>query len=357
MTKPNAAPIDLRRRLWVPVLLAVCLSGCSYYTQLAQGHLALLRQREPVAAVLADETRSPTLRRRLAQTQQARDFASAVLQLPDNGSYRSYAEIGRPFVVWNLFATERYSVEPLQHCFPVAGCVAYRGYYREAAARAAAARLRLEGKDVQVAGVDAYSTLGWFDDPLLSAMLRRDDEQLAGLIFHELAHQQLYVPGDTTFNESYASFVEREGLRQWQRSRGFLAPDARRQARYRELVQLLLATRERLREGYARNLPEAELAALKQAEFSRLRRDYRALRDQHWGGDRRFDRFFEQPLNNASLVPFGLYDGWVPAFAALYRQRDGDWAAFHRAAAELARLPAAERNRRLARLAEAQAQR
>ncbi len=356
MKKPNAALIDTCRRAWVPVLLAVCLSGCSYYTQLAQGHLQLLRQREPVARVLADPARSPELRQRLAQAQQARGFASATLKLPDNGSYRSYADIGRPFVVWNVFATEPHSVEALQHCFPIAGCVAYRGYYREADARAAAARLRLEGKDVQVAGVDAYSTLGWFDDPLLSAMLRRDDEQLAGLIFHELAHQRLYLAGDSQFSESYASFVEREGLRQWQRQRGLVGHDAERQARYRELVQLLLAARERLREGYARELPAADRAALKQAEFSRLRRDYRALRDRRWGGDRRFDRFFAQPLNNASLVPFGLYDGWVPAFAALYRQSGGDWAAFHQAAAELARLSADARNRRLARLA-AQAQR
>ena len=355
MLKLNAALIDRLRPAWVPVLLAVGLNGCSsYYGQLAQGQLELLRQRQPVAAVIADHSQDTHLRQRLEQAQQARDFASQVLGLPDNDSYRHYADLQRPYVVWNLFATEEFSVEPLQHCFPIAGCVAYRGYYRQGAARGEAARLRAKGLDTLVAGVEAYSTLGWFDDPLLNTMLRRNDEQLAGLIFHELAHQQLYLPGDTAFNESYASFVEREGLRQWQASRGLPEQAAQGRLRYRQLVQLLLDTRERLAELYASPRPKDELRQLKQTEFMRLRQSYRTLRDTQWQGDRRFDRWFAQPLNNATLVPFGLYDRWVPAFSALFEQSGRDWPRFHQHVAELARLPSPERE---ARLSAAQARR
>src|SRR5690606_34424926 len=215
-TDSRTSMIDCRLLRAVPLLLVLLTSGCaSYYGQLAQGQWQLLRDRQPLERVIADPATDPALQRRLALAGQARDFASARLGLPDNGSYRSYVELDRPFVVWNVFATEEFSVEPRQHCFPIAGCVAYRGYFRLGRARGAAALLAAEGLDTWVAPVDAYSTLGWFDDPLLSSMLRRDDARLAGVIFHELAHQQLYLPGDTAFNESYASFVEQEGLRQW----------------------------------------------------------------------------------------------------------------------------------------------
>lgn len=353
MPKPNAALIDLPSLRWVPLLLAVGLNGCSsYYGQLALGQLEVLRQRQPIEAIIADPSHDAALRERLAQVLQARTFASQVLALPDNDSYRLYADVQRPYVVWNLFATEEFSVAPREHCFPIAGCVAYRGYYRQGAARGEAARLQSRRLDTHVAGVEAYSTLGWFDDPLLNTMLRRNDEQLAALIFHELAHQQLYLPGDTAFNESYASFVEREGLRQWRASRGLPEQDERTRRYYRQLVELLLATRERLAELYASQRPEAELRRLKQAEFMRLRQDYRTMRDGAWGGDRRFDRWFAQPLNNATLLPFGLYDRWVPAFSAIFEQCDGDWIRFHRRVAELARLSSDERE---ARLFEAQA--
>ncbi len=352
MTKPNAALIDSRTLRWVPLLLAVCLNGCAYYTQLAVGQVELLRQREAIETLLADESRDPALRRRLAGVLEARRFASTALGLPDNRSYRVYADIQRPYVVWNLFATEAYSVKPVEHCFPIAGCVAYRGYFRQGAARGEAARLRMAGLDTHVAGVEAYSTLGWFADPLLSSMLRRNDEQLAALVFHELAHQQLYLPGDTAFNESYATFVEREGLRQWRASRGLAEPDEQGRERYRQLVQLLLDTRERLASLYASGRPAAELEGLKQAEFAALRQRYRTLRDGSWGGDARFDRWFAQPLNNATLVPFGLYDRWVPAFAALFDANGRNWERFHEAVAALAKRPADEREQALTQLAE-----
>ena len=348
ISKLKTALVDSRSVRWVPLLLAVGLNGCStYYGQLAVGQLDLLRQREPIAAIIDDPQRDPQLRQRLSLVLQARAFASSALALPDNGSYRLYADIQRPYVVWNLFATEEFSVAPLTHCFPIAGCVAYRGYYQPGRARGAAAFLKAEGYDTLVSGVQAYSTLGWFDDPLLSSMLRWDDERLAGLIFHELAHQQLYVAGDTAFNESFASFVEREGLRQWRASRGLPPLSDAAQKRSAEFSELMLETRARLAALYESNLDESAMRAAKQAEFTRLRQAYRELRDGPWQGDRRFDRWMAQPLNNASLLPFGLYDGWVPAFAVLFEQVDGDWARFYAEVEALGRLPADERARLL----------
>lgn len=348
ISKLKTALVDSRRGRWVPLLLAFGLNGCStYYGQLAVGQLDLLRQREPIAAILDDPQRDPKLSQRLSLVLQARAFASGALALPDNGSYRLYADIQRPYVVWNLFATEEFSVAPLTHCFPIAGCVAYRGYYQPGRARGAAALLKAKGYDTLVSGVQAYSTLGWFDDPLLSSMLRWDDERLAGLIFHELAHQQLYVPGDTAFNESFASFVEREGLRQWRASRGLPPLSDAAQRRSAEFTELMLETRTRLAALYDSNLDESAMRAAKQAEFMRLRQAYRQLRDGAWKGDRRFDRWMAQPLNNASLLPFGLYDGWVSAFAALFEQVDGDWVRFYAQVEALGRLPPDERARLL----------
>nr|MBO2509636.1 aminopeptidase [Gammaproteobacteria bacterium] len=341
--------LDRISALWVPLLLAGALGGCtslSYYDQLVEGQLDLLRRSEPVESILRDQSRDPELRRRLALAQEARAFASRELGLPDNRSYRRYVELDRPYVVWNLFATPELSLTPLTHCFPIAGCVAYRGYYRQGAARGAAALLQLEGWDTYVAGIEAYSTLGWFDDPILSSMLRWDDERLAALIFHELAHQRVYVPGDTAFNESFASFVEREGARQWRAARGLPPPDGRTERQREQFTALILASRERLQQLYASELDEDAKRAGKAAEFERLRAEYRRLRDGEWQGDRRYDAWMAAPLNNARLLPFGLYDQWVPAFAALYRQA-GDWAAFYARAAALGRLPVEERQRTL----------
>jgi predicted aminopeptidase len=350
MPRPDTAILDRFFRLWVPLLLLGALSGCTsldYYTQLAQGQAALLRQRQPVARLLADPAQPPQLRQRLSLAQQARGFASQQLRLPDNRSYRSYAELGRPYVLWNVFATPAFSLAPQQQCFPIAGCVAYRGYYQPGRARGAAALLEQQGLDVWIGGVEAYSTLGWFDDPLLSSMLRWDDQRLVGLIFHELAHQQLYVPGDTAFNESFATFVEREGLRQWQRHQGGPAPDEAAQQRYQQFVQLVLASRERLQQLYASELPRQQMAQRKAAEFERLRQDYRQLRDRQWKGRGDYDAWINGPLNNAKLLPFGLYDQWVPAFARLFEEVGGDWPQFYRQAQALGALPAAQRMARL----------
>jgi predicted aminopeptidase len=335
------------------ILAAILLSGCSslsYYSQLVDGQLSLLRAREPVADLIADPNRDPKLRERLRHAQAARDFASRALHLPDNRSYRLYADLHRPYVVWNVFATDEFSLAPVTHCFPIAGCVAYRGYYSQGGARGDAALQRQAGKDVYVSGVEAYSTLGWFDDPILSSMSGWGDERLSTLIFHELAHQRFYVKDDTKFNESYANFIEQEGTRQWRAAQG-LPPEGQAQARQREqFIELVLDTRERLKILYALPLSAAEMRTRKTAEFERLRRDYRQMRDNQWHGDKRFDAWINAPLNNAKLLPFGLYDQWVPAFAAVFKQVNGDWPAFFTAVEKLGRLPIDERKAALQKL-------
>jgi predicted aminopeptidase len=339
----------------LPMLAILLLSGCSslsYYTQLASGQLALLRAREPVAEIIADPQRDPRLREHLLKSQQARAFASEHLHLPDNKSYRLYADIHRPYVVWNVFATGEFSLEPVTHCFPIAGCVAYRGYYDQGAARGEAALQKLEGKDVYVSGVEAYSTLGWFNDPIISSMMHWGDERLATLIFHELAHQRFYAKDDSEFNESYATFVEEEGTRQWRAARGLPPETASSLARRRDqLTHLALDTRDRLKALYAEPLTPELMRQRKAAEFERLRSEYRQLRDSQWGGDKRFDTWVYAPMNNARLLPIGLYDQWVPSFEALFRQVNGDWPAFFSAVEKIGGLPKDERKAALERLA------
>jgi predicted aminopeptidase len=342
-------------RRGVPMLAILLLSGCSslsYYTQLASGQLALLRARESVSDVIADPQRDPKLRDRLLKSQQAREFASQHLHLPDNQSYRLFADIRRPYVVWNVFATGEFSLDPVTHCFPIAGCVAYRGYYDQNAARGEAALQKLDGKDVYVSGVEAYSTLGWFNDPIISSMMNWGDERLATLIFHELAHQRFYVKDDSEFNESYATFVEEEGTRQWRAARGLPPETASSETQRRDqLTQLVLITRDRLKALYAEPLGADVMRQRKAEEFERLRGEYRQMRDSQWGGDKRFDAWVYAPMNNARLLPIGLYDQWVPSFEALFKQVDGDWPAFHAAVEKIGGLPKDERKAALERLA------
>ncbi|KAA0945386.1 aminopeptidase [Pseudomonas sp. ANT_H14] len=338
--------LDRHFRLLFPGLIFLLLNGCSsvgYYTQLASGQWQLLRAREAVTEVIADPSRPQVLREHLVQSQKARTFASQQLHLPDNQSYRLYADIGRPYVVWNVFATSQFSLLPQNHCFPIAGCVAYRGYYSQGAARGEAALLQQQGMDVSIGGVEAYSTLGWFNDPIMSSMMGWGDERLATLIFHELAHQRFYVKDDTEFNESFATFVEQEGTRQWRAARG-LPPTSSAALKQRDqFIQLILDTRKRLERVYAQPLAADTMRQAKAAEFDRLRSDYRQVRDSQWQGDKRYDAWINAPMNNARLLPFGLYDQWVPAFAALFRQTGGDWLKFYGAVEKLGGLPMDER--------------
>ncbi|MCX7081274.1 MAG: aminopeptidase [Pseudomonas sp.] len=346
--------LDRIFRTLFPALVLLLLNGCSslsYYSQLADGQWKLLRSREPVAEVIADPARDPTLREHLVQSQKAREFASQHLHLPDNKSYRLYADLGRPFVVWNVFATAEFSLTPKNHCFPIAGCVAYRGFYSQGAARGEAALQRQQGMDVSIGGVEAYSTLGWFNDPIMNSMMGWGDERLATLIFHELAHQRFYVKDDTEFNESFATFVEQEGTRQWRAARG-LPPDSGADVQQRDqFIQLILDTRTRLERLYASPLSTEQMRQRKAAEFEQLRRDYRQLRDNQWAGANHYDAWINAPMNNARLLPFGLYDQWVPAFAALFKKTGGDWVVFYGEVEKLGTLPVEQRKAALKALA------
>lgn len=334
-------------------LLALCLplAACSslrYYAHVAHGEASLLAHRRPIARVVRDPATSPALATRLRLAAQARRFASAHLGLPDNRSYTSYVDLHRPYVAWNVFATLPWSVQALPQCFPIAGCVAYRGYFEEARAQARATALKAQGDDVWIGPVPAYSTLGWFADPIVSSMLRWDDDELAGTIFHELAHQRLYVKGDTAFNESFASFVQQEGLRQWRKARGLPPPDPRAQAMEQGFTALVLDLRDRLKRFYASTHDQAALARGKQARIEAFRRRYAHWRDTRWPGDHRYDGWVAAPINNARLLPFGLYDRWTGAFAVLFERAERDWGAFYAAVRALADEPTAQRDRDLA---------
>jgi predicted aminopeptidase len=348
MTFPDPAlPSHFSARLVALIAMGLVLSACSsvhYYAHVTHGESELLLHRQAVSRVVADPATDPKLAARLRLSQQARRFASQRLGLPDNRSYTYYVDLHRPYVVWNVFATPRYSVQAVPQCFPIAGCVAYRGWFDEAKAQADAARLRGEGDDVYVSGVPAYSTLGWFADPILSTMLRWDDDELASTIFHELAHQLIYAKGDTAFNESFATFVQTEGLREWRVSRGLPPTDGKAQAMDDGFTQLVLDLRDRLAKLYASGADEAALAAGKQSEITAFRGRYAQWRDAHWPGDHSYDDWVAGPINNAWLLPFGLYDQWTPAFAALFRQSGRQWSAFYARVRALAREPQAQRD-------------
>ena len=327
--------------------VSTALAGCStigYYAHLAAGEMAVLRARVPIERVIADPHAEPALRRRLQLALRARAFASDTLKLPRNKSYTSYADIHRPFVMWNVFATPALSLQPVEHCFLFAGCVAYQGFYQHDRAEALAAKLKQQGDDVWIGGVPAYSTLGHFADPLLSTMDRWNEDEMIGTIFHELAHQQFYVKGDTAFNESFATFVQREGLRQWHADNHLPPPDPSEAGRRRQFTRLVLATRDKLKTLYASNLPDAVKRKRKAQTFAEMQRDYEHLRDAAWHGNAEYDHWFDTPPNNAKLLPFGLYDRGVPAFAALFKQCDGDWTRFYAAVHRIGNEPAKQRD-------------
>jgi predicted aminopeptidase len=329
------------------------ISGCrslGYYAHVTHGQVALLSERRSIDKVLADPKTPEATRRRLELAREARRFASAKLDLPDNRSYTYYVQLDRPWVAWNVFATPELSVAAVTHCFPVAGCVAYRGYFRMELADREAARERALGRDVAIGEVPAYSTLGWFADPILSSMLRWDDDELTGTIFHELAHQKIYVKNDSSFNESFATFVEREGVREWRLAREQPAPDEKGDALERSFTAQILALRDRLKAIYTQAWTDDTKRVAKAEAFEDFRGRYLVWRDGEAGGDHRYDRWMSQPLNNATLLPFGLYDTWVTSFAALFDETGRSWPAFFTRVAALAQLAPVERTRELERL-------
>jgi predicted aminopeptidase len=342
-------------RLVLLSALAAC-SGCAtlgYYAQAAGGQLDLLARARPIQEILddtADAPASPAFKARLSGVLQLREFSVRVLGLPDNDSYRFYAELDRPAVAWNVVATPEFSLTPKEWCYPFAGCVPYRGYFSEPRARRFATGLNADGLDVRIAPVAAYSTLGWFNDPLLSSHLKYSDTLLAAVLFHELAHQQLYVADDAAFNESFATTVEIEGLRRWTQQGGNIAAfDAflADRAKQEQFIALLRAARLRLETLYASGMETTGMRAAKAAVFTGLRADYAGLR-AGWGDSPGFDSWFAQDLNNAHLAGVDLYHRYVPAFQTLLRRTGNDLPAFYRAARRIGRLPAAERAAQLA---------
>ena len=351
-TPLRAARWRRARRTLALAALCALLPGCGtlYLMQAAGGELRVLRAREPIERVLADPHTPPELRERLEQVQAARKFASGELHLPDNRSYRTYADIHRDFVVWNVVAAPEFSVEPKRWCFPVAGCVAYRGYFREQRAREFANALAVQGFDVAIDGVPAYSTLGRFADPVLSSMLRYGDDDLVATIFHELAHQLVYVRDDSEFNEAFATTVEDVGLERWLAHRGQPA----RMRAFREersldvkFVSLLTATRRHLARLYASGLERDEMRYAKAEIFNRLIADIRALENAAGLGMPLYEDWIGSGLNNARLASVATYYDCVPGFMRVLEEQHDDLPRFYAAVRALAAQPRAERHARL----------
>lgn len=341
-----------RRGRWLALGVAVIAftlaAGCStlgYYSQSVQGHFSMLNAARPLPEVIADPATDAALRHRLERAKQMRQFASEELALPNNKSYTSYADLKRPYVVWNVFAAPELSLKLKQWCYPVVGCAGYRGYFDRAGAEEMAAGLKAEGLDISVSGVPAYSTLGWFSDPLLNTFINGSEGQVAGLVFHELAHQTVFVGGDTTFNESFATAVEREGVRRWLDAHG-TAADRRAYQDFAErrasFVALLLKYRGLLEQNYASATTDEAKRAHKRELLSAMRVEYAQLKTS-WGGFSGYDRYFAQDLGNAHLAAVGAYNDLVPAFDALLVESQGQMPVFYEKVRRLAALPKEER--------------
>ncbi len=372
-------------RLLLVALLVVAIAACEsigYYSQLATGQWSMLRQRQPIETLIKNKETEPALVQRLVLIQQIRQFATEHLALPDNDSYRYFADLQRSHAVWNVFAAEVFSVSPKKWCFPIAGCVSYRGYFSEQDALDYAAELSAQGYDTYVGGVAAYSTLGWFADPVLNTFLYRDDSRLAGLIFHELAHQQLYLAGDTEFNESFATAVEIEGVKKWlayqaSQENSEMADESndfdlyrQQQAMSEDFVALILQARTQLEQLYSSAIEEEAMRVQKQQIIERLiTADYQDFKLK-WAGDSRYDRWMgvdapanstdgesanrptlnHSRLNNAKLSTVASYHQWLSAFQALYQQCEKDLECFYNRSKQLSLLDKTERDQQLRRL-------
>jgi predicted aminopeptidase len=337
------------------------LGGCTttlYLLQAANGEWHVMHSRQPIVQVIDDPAAPEPLIRELAEVRAARNFASRALALPDNDSYRTYVRIDRPYVVWNVVAAPALSIEPKEWCFPIAGCVAYRGYFKEKRASAFAADLKRRGYDVVIEGVPAYSTLGKLPDPVMSTMMRYGSEELAAMIFHELAHQLLYVQDDSRFNEAFAVTVEDEGLKRWLESKGqsaHIAQLERQRDEDAQFIVLLRHTRIRLAQLYASDAPRETKLRRKQETFTTLTAQIRALERSLGVRFPDYDSWIANGLNNAQLASVSTYYDCVPGFQRLLQRENGDLPRFYAAARELAREPRRERDAQLCAIATASA--
>jgi len=333
-----------RLRDWyLPLLLAAMLTGCShlgYYAQAVSGHLEIMRAATPISDLIGNPAGDPRLQQQLAEVRAIRDFASRELGLPDNNSYRAYADLGRPYVVWNVFAAPEFSLHARRWCLLVVGCVSYRGYYDRRDAEQLAAELRQQGYEIFVGGVPAYSTLGYFDDPVLNTFLRFGPLEVARTVFHELAHQVVFVQGDTRFNESFATAVENEGLRRWLARHA--TPEQRaafavQRARKAAFMALLRDYGKRFEALYESPHSISELRVAKAGLLATLRRDYTGLKVV-WGGYSGYDAFLGDDPNNATFASLSLYSELVPAFEVLLARQNHDLPQFYRQVSSLAAL-------------------
>ena len=337
-------------------LFLVSCESLSFYSQAIRGQLSILNKRENIQALIADPATDAALKQRLSSILEIREFAETELALPVEKNYASYVDLQRPFVVWNVFAAPEFSMTAQDWCYPVAGCVTYRGYFSEEKALDYGASLREKELDVYVGGVAAYSTLGWFADPVLNTIINRDEHRLASLIFHELAHQRVYIPGDTIFNESFATAVELEGLKRWLKQVGeaneadLLIAQANLEQQYRrEFVSLVQSVIPALEALYKTDLSATEKRAQKAALMETLRQDYQQVK-QGWRGYNAYDDWFADDINNAKLNTVATYFNQVPAFEALLAESAYEMEGFYDRVDALASLAPEAREQALARL-------
>ncbi|MFV1985177.1 MAG: aminopeptidase [Thiohalomonadales bacterium] len=337
------------------------MSGCSsvgYYFDAINGHFDILAEQEPIADILQQEETPPELRLKLELAIKAREFASSEMLLPDNDSYRNYADIKRPYVVWNVIATEKYSIEARKWCFFVVGCVSYRGYFDQSDAKAYADTLIAQGYDVYISGAQAYSTLGWFDDPLLNTMIKNNEARLVGIIFHELAHQQIYIDDDSAFNEAFATSVEIEGVKRWFEQKTTSSSSQERKKAFQNYLQsrkreiefkfLLKATQVKLDELFKSEKFKSSnnQDELKKQVFNQLQQNYQDLK-KTWQNYTGYDVWMNRDLNNAHLALIATYYDKVPVFQAVLKSMDNDIKKYYQVVKVIGKLPEVERNIRL----------
>jgi predicted aminopeptidase len=328
------------------------LTGCEtlhYYSQAVSGQIEILAGRKSIDRLLTAPETPQTLKTQLQLVLDIREFAREALYLPVDNHYLTYIDLKRPYVVWNVFAAPEFSLKPKTWYYPVIGRTAYRGYFSKTMAVRYADGLTQKNYDVYVAGIGAYSTLGWFDDSVLSTIIHRTETGLAALIFHELAHQVLYVKGDTAFNESFATAVEQEGLRRWMQTttnQPAYQKYLQQRQRKEQFIQLITKFRSRLQTLYGRTLSPAEKRRLKKEVFNQLKLQYRQMR-LAWQGYPGYDNWFDEPLNNAKLISVSTYYDYVPAFSKILEQSEGNLDLFYDHCKKLAGLSDAERHLRL----------
>lgn len=329
-------------------LLLLLTSGCSeilYYGQATKGQLGLLLARDDIRELIEDESTPPVLRQRLHYLLQARQFAEEQLSLPTGDAYLDYVSLDRTYVLWNITAAEEFSLNGHQWCYPVVGCQSYRGYFSEESAQEFAHSLRSSGLETWVSGIDAYSTLGWFDDPVLSTFMKRDDTALAALLFHELAHRVLYIDGDTAFNESFATAVEQASVKRWMQARGTPDNYARyleNKNAYRAFVEMILTTNRDLKALYQSDIQIEEKRQQKQRIFADLK-DKFSMACKSNSPLCRFQPWVNDGMNNAKLITVTNYHQHVDAFSRLLAKNADDFAAFYKEAAHLGELSEAQR--------------